>query len=202
MPEKTQEELDAIEAKQVEKAEKLAAKEAAKLEAATLEADKQEAERLEAEQAHKIELTETELSARIESAIKDRETRAAEQARLDEAQKQGDYKVLLDEANARAHKAELSAWRGKAIAKYKLSEKCFDFLSGDTEDEIMKDAKVLRSMLDEEVKEQEEFARVNHLPRDDGRRKDAPNAEADAVKRTYAGLNKILHLENTQRISH
>jgi hypothetical protein len=138
----------------------------------------------------KLELTPEELDAKIADAVAERERQNEERIRREEAESQGNYKILFEEAEADKKQANLELWRHRALNKFKLSEDLEDTLVGETEEELMKAAKKLRSSIDKEV--ENKLRAETPTPPDPGKtnppRQRTANAEDTIRRNMRAGL--------------
>ena len=188
MAEKTQEEI------QAEEAAKLATEREA-VEKAKLATKGVSPNTEPANEPAKLQMTEDELQAKIaeatSKAIAEREAQLAKEAELKAAEEQGNYKKLYEEEEKKRKRAELAQFRSEAINKFKLSEKAFDYLNGETKDEIFAAAKQIRKMVDEAVEEAKKLEVESGLPHSDSTRRTAPRTSDDATKKTVEGLGSI-----------
>jgi hypothetical protein len=119
---------------------------------------------VEQPKVEKVTLTPEELEARIQKEASALIEAEKEVARKEEARKQGDFKTLYENEQAARRKAELSAWRTKALAKHSLSEDWYDSLSGETEEDVMKAAKAIKKRIDEAIENQQHQLLENGIP--------------------------------------
>jgi hypothetical protein len=145
----------------------------------------------------KLELTPEELDEIKREAVASAQAEQEERIRREEAERQGNYKALFEQAEADRKEANLQLWRQKALNKFKLSEDLESTLVGDTEEELMKVAKKLRASIDREVEAKLQAETVP--PPDPGRvtppRQRNQNAE-DRVRqniKTALNIGRVLH---------
>jgi hypothetical protein len=147
---------------------------------------------------------EDEVERRAQARAKEILDAAREEARLKEAEAQGNYKILFEDSEKARKKAELNAWRLKALNKFNLDDKLYDSLTGDNEDDVMKSAKRLRDAIDAEVKartssETGETHESGNLP--PARRGNPPNPrKPNADQQTVTALAGALDLGAFRRV--
>lgn len=145
----------------------------------------------------KLELTPEELDAIKAEAVAQAQEEHAERIRREEAERQGNYKALFEQAEADKKEANLQLWRQKALNKFKLSEDLEDMLTGETEEELMKAAKKLHTTITREVEAKLKAETV--APPDPGRtdppRQRTANSD-ETVRRTMKtalNIGRVLH---------
>jgi hypothetical protein len=149
------------------------------------------------EEPKKLELTQEELDDIKREAVASAQAEQEERIRREEAERQGNYKALFEQAEAEKKEANLQLWRQKALNKYKLSEDLEDSLIGDTEEDLMKIAKKLRSNIDREV--EAKLKAETTSPPDPGRinpPRQKPVNEDEVTRRTLKNalaIGRVLH---------
>jgi hypothetical protein len=99
-----------------------------------------------------IKLTPAELDAKIQAAVATSRQEEEERIRREEAERNGEYQVIAEQAQAELRKTNLALWRTKALNKFKLADTFYDALHGETEEEILQSAKKFSKFLEDEVK--------------------------------------------------
>lgn len=133
------------------------------------------------------------LSRAIKSARKEIKEEMLEEAKAEEAKKNGDYKALYEEAQkvidgykAKEAEEELTTLKRKVAAKVGLPETAIPRLSGESEEDLTKDAKELLTLLGPTKKEPEDIDLGN------GNRRPRPpkkEGEEEAWKKPEHWLN-------------
>lgn len=101
----------------------------------------------------KLQLTEEELQSRINAAIETENTKREEEVARKKAEEEGNFKLLLENAQKETLKANQALWVQQSLNKYKLPESMGALLSGETKEVVMATAKKLREGIDSEVEE-------------------------------------------------
>lgn len=148
----------------------------------------------------KLSMTPEELDALVAKAVADNQAAQEEKIRKEEAERQGNYKVLFEDAEKARYKAERHLWVNQALTKYKLTFTLFDAVTGNTEDEIMKSAKKLHESIEAEIEARKLVLEGQVITPDGGRNKPQqpkPKLTGDESTRyTIAralGLGRVQH---------
>lgn len=151
-----------------------------------------------ADEPEKLTLTRAELDAQIAAGVAQAREAEAEQERIAQAEKDNNYKVLLEEARANELKANQTLWRTQALNKYKLSESLVTLLVGETKETIMASAKKLRESMDEEVKARLEAGNEETAPHDPGKTIPPKQQKANLDAQIGANMRKALGIGKIQ----
>ncbi len=104
-----------------------------------------------ADEPQKLQMTAEELDAIKAQAVADAQAENEERIRREEAERNGNFKLLAEQAQEELRQTNLTLWRTKALNKHKLPDSMAQALVGDTEKEIMACAKKLKEDFDVEV---------------------------------------------------
>ena len=147
-------------------------------------------------------VTDEDFDAEVERRVAAKRAEEAEKIRAQEAEAQGNYQQLYEDAKKQAEHANLALWRTRALSKHGLADTFFDALVGTTEEEIMASAKKLAKTISDEVAARLEAEKERNTPPAPpaGGRSTPPRGKAlstkeatRAVLKTTLGLGEIRH---------
>jgi hypothetical protein len=142
---------------------------------------------------------EEEFEARVQSAAQKRIDAEKEEARKQEAASQGNFQLLYENEMKARKKAELYAWRTKALGKHGLADEWFDSLSGETEEEVMKSAKTIKKRIDDAVEATTNALLENPLPPGGGNRRPPREEKKDGKEVTRRNMAAAFNIGNLPR---
>jgi len=156
-----------------------------------------------ASEPKKLQLTLEELDAIKQEAVAAAQQENEERIRREEDEKNGNYKLLAEQAQEELRQTNLKLWRTKALNKYSLPESLSLALVGESEKDIMSCARKLKEDFDEEVTSRLRAEGERITPPDpQGRTNPVNNKGQNADARIKSNLAASLGIGRVQSIRH